>query len=299
MNLKKPAATIALTLFALSLLASAQTKHATATPTPAPAAATLPSQIDLEAAMTRTLGYDPNLSWEVVSIQPSVISGLVDVTVVMNKQQTVHLHFSPDKQLALVGDVIPFGPNPFADIRAKLRAADGPVMGSPTPAILLVEFSDLECPHCKAAQPIVEKLIADFPQVRYIFQQFPLPVSLHPWAAKAADYADCAGRAGNDGFWKFVDSVFENQDSLTADNADAKFKDLATAAGLGADKLAACAATKETEARVQKSLDLGRSVGVDSTPTVFINGRKVPAIASVPYDQLKQLVQFEIDHADK
>ena len=71
------------------------------------------------------------------------------------------------------------------------------------------------------------------------------------------------------------------------------------AAGLDPAAISACAATPETDARIKKSMDLGQSLDVSSTPTVFINGRQVLAIASIPYDQLKLLVQFEIDNAGK
>jgi protein-disulfide isomerase len=199
----------------------------------------------------------------------------------------------------VVGDVIPFGPNPFAPAREKLQAADGPSRGPQNPAILVVDFSDLECPHCKAAQPVVEKIVADFPQVRLVFQQFPLPPSLHPWAMKAALYADCASRADKDAFWKYVDSIFENQGGIALATADDKLKELATAAGFDADKIAACAAAPETEARVKKSMALGESLDVNETPTVFINGRRVKGIATLTPEQLKALVQFEIDHAGK
>lgn len=60
-----------------------------------------------------------------------------------------------------------------------------------------------------------------------------------------------------------------------------------------------CAASPETEARVKKSLALGQSMDVTSIPTVFINGRRVLAIATIPYGSLKELVQFEIDHAGR
>ncbi len=63
--------------------------------------------------------------------------------------------------------------------------------------------------------------------------------------------------------------------------------------------ISACSATPETEARIKKSMALGESLDVNSTPSVFINGRMVPAIANIPYEQLKALVQFEIDHAGK
>lgn len=249
--------------------------------------------------MKRTLGYDASLTWTIYDIHPSGIPGVCDILISINKQAAQHIYVHPEGQIAIIGQLIPFGPDPFVPVRAKLRAADGPARGPQTPAILMVEFSDLECPHCKAAQPIVEKLAADFPQVRIVFQHFPLPATMHPWAKKGALYADCAAQTGTAGFWKFTDSVFENQGAIALATADDKLKELATATGLDAEKISACAASPETEARVKKSMDLGQALDVNQTPTVFINGRRVIGIADIPYDQLKNLVQFEIEHAGK
>ncbi|HYL10990.1 MAG TPA: thioredoxin domain-containing protein [Candidatus Acidoferrales bacterium] len=278
----------------------ARRRPAAKSPAAAPAETKLPSKEDIEAGLQRTLGYDRSVGWEIFDIRPSIIPGVAEVIVSINKQPPNRLFISPDGQNAIVvGDIIPFGPNPFAPARAKLRAADGPALGPDAPVISLVEFSDLECPHCKAAQPILEKLASDFPQVRIVFQQFPLPASLHPWAMKAALHADCAAQTSTEAFWKFTDSIFENQGSIALATADDKLKELATAAGLDAEKIAACAAAPETEARVKKSMDLGQSLEVTETPTVFINGRRVKGVATIPYDQLKNLVQFEIEHAGK
>jgi protein-disulfide isomerase len=194
---------------------------------------------------------------------------------------------------------LPFGPNPFALARTKLQAASGPSRGGENPSIQIVEFSDLECPHCKAAQPVVEKLMTDFPQVRFTFQQYPLPATMHPWALKAAEYADCAGQTDKAAFWKYIDAIFDGQAGIALATADDKLKELAISSGLDADKIAACAAKPETEARVNKSHELGDALGVNQTPTVFINGRMVLGIGGIPYDNLKSLVQFEIDHAGK
>jgi protein-disulfide isomerase len=262
-------------------------------------AALLPTQEQVNSAMQRVFGYDAAITWNIIEIKASPIAGLADVFVSINKQAPQHIYFSPKEQLAIPGQLIPFGDNPFVATRQKLRAADGPTLGPKTPVIEIVEFSDLQCPHCKAAAPIVEKLAADFPNVRVTFQQFPLPASLHPWAMKGALYADCAGHSDKAAFWKYIDAIFENQGSIALATADDKFKELATATGLDANKLAACAESKEAQARVQKSLDLGQVVDVTSTPTVFINGRLVTAIANIPYESLKSLVQFEIDHAGK
>ncbi len=259
----------------------------------------LPTKDEVDAYMKRSFGYDPGVQWQIVNIRDSGVPGIAEIIVSVNRGEPYHLYFSAASQTAFVGQVLPFGPNPFAATRAKLQGIFGPSRGGQDPPIQIVEFSDLECPHCKAAQPIVEKLAADFPQVRFTFQQFPLPASLHPWAMKAAQYADCAGQMNKDAFWKYVDAIFENQGGIALATADDKLKELATANGLDAGKIAACAASPETDARVKKSLTLGEALNVGQTPTVFINGRTMLGIASVPYDSLKNLVQFEIDHAGK
>jgi protein-disulfide isomerase len=266
----------------------------------APATKTaLPTTAEVDTYMKRSFGYDPGVTWQVLDIRESPAPGIAEVIVSVNKGEPYHLFFSPSAQTAFVGQVIPFGPNPYAVTRAKLQGAFGPSVGGANPPIHVVEFSDLECPHCKAAQPIVEKLEADFPQVRFTFQQFPLPASLHPWAMKAAQYADCAGQMNKDAFWKYVDSIFENQGGIALATADDKLKELATAAGYDALEISRCAASPETDARIKKSMALGGTLNVNQTPTIFINGRAVLGLANIPYENLKNLVQFEIDHAGK
>ncbi len=191
---------------------------------PVSSATKLPSKEEVEAAMKRTFGYDSAITWEIIDIRPSAIPGLPELLVSVNKQAPTHIYLSPDRQSALVGSMIPFGTNPFAPARLKLQAADGPARGAATPVIYIVEFSDLECPHCKLAQPILEKLVTDFPQVRYVFQQFPLPATLHPWAMKAAEYTDCA-RTDKAAFWKYLDSIFENQGGIALATADDRLKE--------------------------------------------------------------------------
>lgn len=259
----------------------------------------LPSKELVDAALRRTLGYDPATSWVVYDVRQSEIPGVADILVSLNKQQPIHIYWDSSGQNAVVGQMLPFGPNPYGAIQAKLQGADGPAQGAQTPTIQMIEFSDLECPHCKSAEPIVKKLVADFPQVRLVFQQFPLPASMHPWAMKAAEYADCAGRTNTTAFWKYVDAIFENQGSIALATADDKLKELAATAGLDPQKISNCAATLESESRVKKSLELGQSLDVNQTPTLFINGRRVLGVADIPYDQLKNIVQFEIDHAGK
>jgi protein-disulfide isomerase len=251
----------------------------------------LPSEETVNAFMHEWFGYDPSLTWKIASIKPSEIEGLSDVNVLISGAQgpqPLKLYITPDGKHAITGDIMPFGAHPFADARKTLeKGVTGPAHGPADAPATVVEFSDLQCPHCKDAQPTLEKLMSEDKNVRVIFQSFPLP--MHDWAAKAAAYADCVGRASNDAFWKFIPSVYAAQGEITAANADEKLTGLADSAGVKRAEVAACAAKPETTSHVEKSVALGKELNVDSTPTFFINGRKIPA---VPYEILKKLVDF-------
>ncbi len=115
---------------------------------------------------------------------------------------------------------------------------------------------------------------------------------MHNWAAKGAAYAECVGQASNDAFWKFIAKTYETQGDITAENADAKLTALADAAGVKGAAIAACASTPVAAAHVEASVALGKSVNVTGTPTLFINGRSIGNVSSVPIDTLKGLVEF-------
>ncbi len=247
----------------------------------APAAAgttVLPSEDTVNSFLFQMFGYDPTITWKVNEIRPSEIPGLAEVAVVITNQQGPNpnrLLVSSDGKHAITGDVLPFGAKPFDDTRAKLeKGVSGPAKGPAKAVVTIVEFSDMQCPHCAKAAPAIEQLLAQEPAVHFVFQNFPLP--LHNWAEKAADYVDCVGRAGNDAVWKFIQKTFEEQTNITEANAEEKLKAIATASGANASEVAACAAKPDTKARVEASIALGKSLGVNSTPTVFINGRSLP-----------------------
>jgi protein-disulfide isomerase len=254
----------------------------------------LPSEETVNSFLKEMFGYDSQLSWKIADIRPSEAEGLAQVTIVMSGpkgQELSRFYVTADGKHALAGQLMPFGTDPFgADRKLLAKEANGPSRGPATAPVTVVEFSDLQCPHCKAAAPVLDKLLAEEPNVRFVFQNFPLP--MHDWAAKAAAYADCVGRASNDAFWKFVEGTFNAQGQITAANADEKLKAAADAAGVKGADIAACAAKPETEARVQQSVALGRAVRVTGTPAVFINGRGIENIGELPYDVLKNLVDF-------
>lgn len=259
----------------------------------------LPSEATVDSFLHEQFGYQSDMTWKIASIQPSQIEGLAEVTVVLANQQgqqLTHFYVGRDGEHALVGDMIPFGAKPFDPAKNALeKGINGPSRGPKDAAVTIVEFGDLQCPACKAAQPTIEALVAAEPQARFVFQNFPL--EMHNWAAKGAAYADCVGRASNDAFWKFVSKTYETQSEITAENADEKLTALADAAGVKGSEIAACATQPETKSRIDASIALGKKVDVSGTPSLFINGRKIGQFDARLSDVYKNLVDFAAKEA--
>lgn len=285
-----------LTVFIASGLAVAQASSAVKPAEKASAGTTanLPSEATVDSFMQQTFGYDSKVSWKIASIKPAAAAGLAQVDVILataQGQQTSRFFVTPDGKHAVIGDIIPFGVKPFEAAKKTLEnGITGPSRGPKDASVMVVEFGDLQCPACKAAQPAIEGLIAAEPNARFVFQNFPL--EMHNWAAKGAAYADCVGQASNDAFWKFVAKAYETQSDITAENADEKLTAIADGAGVKGADIAACASTPATKAHVDASLALGKAVAVTGTPTLYINGRTIGNVANVPAETLKGLVEF-------
>lgn len=258
--------------------------------------ANFPSESTVNSFLQDYFGNQQGVTWKILGIRPAKAPALADVAVLMSGpqgQQVIEFFVTPDGKHALVGELIPFGAHPFAETRQLLREkAVGPAKGPANSPVTIVEFSDLQCPHCKNAEPVVEKLLADEPTVRFVWENFPLPS--HNWAFKAASYADCIGRENKDAFWKFTKGVFDAQEQITEQNVNEKLTEIANTAGANGAQTAACAAKPETAERVGNSIALGKDVDVTGTPTLFINGRKIGNVTAAPYEYLKSIVDYDV-----
>lgn len=264
------------------------------------AASGLPSAATVEAFLKQMFGWNQQLTWKVAEIKKAEDPSMAEVTVLFNTpqgQQVGKILVTPNQRFAIVGDTMPFGADPFADAREKLKAVSGPSHGPKDATVTIVEFGDLECPACKAAQPNITKLMEE-PNVRLVFQNFPLE-NIHKWAMLGAKYIDCIGNANNDAVWKFISTTYDHQGEVTPENADEKLKGYSKDSGADAAATAACIAKPETEKHIRDSMALGEKLAVTSTPTVFINGRKINNFTSAPYDVLKQMVDFNATPASK
>jgi protein-disulfide isomerase len=166
-----------------------------------------------------------------------------------------------------------FAPDQVKNLDLSGAASKGPE-GAP---IVIVEFADFECPACGAARPVVEDVFENHPgQVRLIFKHFPL--GMHPNAEKAARASVAAQRQNK--FWEMYGLLFQNQTALSPENVEK----LAEKAGLD---LARFRADRDSEAvadTVARDRKQGEALQLDSTPTLFINGRKFPATTDFKQD---------------
>jgi protein-disulfide isomerase len=271
-------------------------------PDPANFNATSPTVDEVNSFLTSSWGYDENRIWQVQGVLKTPIEGVTKVYVAIadktgkDKPGTLLFWVMPGgKYMIALDQLFPFGAKPYADTRAKLQQqADGPSKGSASKELELVEFADFQCPHCKEAQPTMEKLATDFPQAHIVYQNYPLE-RIHPQAKLAAEYAVCVAKlGGNTAFFQFADAAFQGQDGLnTADGAALTLNSAVTKAGLDPAKVEACAKLPATGDEVEKQVKLAESLNINQTPTLVVNGRQVP-VGGVPYETVKKIVEYQI-----
>ncbi|MCL4397714.1 DsbA family protein [Patescibacteria group bacterium] len=168
---------------------------------------------------------------------------------------------------------------------------DSHFLGPENAKVTIVEFSDFECPACQAAQPAVAQMLDTYKNssVRFVYREFPLPS--HQYAFLAAETAEAAGLQGK--FWEMHDALFAAFES-SPDYAFDKDKAIGLAQSLGLDT-AKFAADLDSDAIRQKVLNDqadGNKVGIDATPTFFVNGTKFTGGQSI--DQFKQEIDFRL-----
>jgi predicted DsbA family dithiol-disulfide isomerase len=271
-------------------------------PDPANFTAASPTKETVQAFLRASWGYDENRIFQVQAIETTQVQGISRVTVLVEEKGTQQAQPSvlafltlPDgKHLVANDEILPFGAHPFENYREILmRDAKGPSRGPANAPLQLVEFSDFECPHCKEAQPTVERLLKDYPQAHFVSQVFPLR-RVHSEAEKAAEAGVCVAKlGGNDAFFKYTDAVYANQAQLTPEGSAAALSAAVKAAGVDEAKVKACVAEPSTKAAVDASLQVGAEVGVNQTPMLSVNGRLLP-LGGFPYDQLKKIIDYDL-----
>ncbi|MBI3091400.1 MAG: DsbA family protein [Candidatus Tectomicrobia bacterium] len=170
--------------------------------------------------------------------------------------------------------------------RLQVSADDDPSTGAANALITIIEFSDFECPFCSRSQPVLKQVLSTYAEkVRLVYRDYPLE-TIHQRGRPAALAANCANEQGK--FWEYHDLLFANQQKLS----DADLQGYAKQVNLDAGKFDACFAAKKYNAEIDHDIEDGRKLGVDSTPTFYINGRLVAG--AVSFNEMKKIIEEEL-----
>jgi len=252
----------------------------------------------LDAYIRHALVIPANVTMKIDDPKPAAAKGFQEVAVHLTFGQAskdLTFYVSDDGTHIFRGDLYDVRTSPFQAQLDKLKTDLSPSYGTPGAPAVLVIFSDFECPLCKQeAQTLKDHLLLTYPtQVRVYFKDFPLD-PIHPWARTAAIAGRCIFRENPKAFWDYHDWMYAHQEEIKPDNVKAKIMEFAAAKNLDAVQLGRCLDEKTTEGEVNASVAQGKSLGVDATPTIFLNGR--PLVGNVPWEQLKTIIDEELHY---
>lgn len=285
------------TTLAAALVLSASVAHAQQNTSPAGNAGSSSSsqtQKNIEAYLRNVYAFGPTVQLSAGPLKPTAVEGIletnIDVVIEGNKQ-TVKFYVSKDGKFLFRGDLSDMTKDPLAETRTQIQMNDAPSVGDNNAPVTLVEYSDFECPVCKKLHDVLRGVLPNYAgKVRLVHKDFPIE-QIHPWARTAAIAGRCAYQQNHATFWKMYDLIYDNQEVISPANAWTKVSDYAAQSGLNAETFKTCMASPEPGAAIDASRANGQLLEVSSTPTVFVNGRRmVGADQSV----LEQYINYEL-----
>jgi len=253
----------------------------------------------LEAYVRHLFVLKPEIKVQVSDPKPSQLEGFVAVVVhasLGDASQDFPFLVSKDGSKIVQAVVYDVNSNPFKPELAKLKTEFQPSLGTPGAPVVLVAFSDFECPVCKGeATMLRQNLLSAYPtQVRLYLKDFPLD-SIHPWARPAAIAGRCVFRQNASSFWSYYDWIYAHQAEITAPNLKDKVMEWAKGdKDIDVLQLGRCMDTKATEAEVDKNVAEGRALDINATPTLFVNGRRIPQ--AIDWTNLRGIIDYEIEY---
>ena len=291
---------------------SAQTNNA-----PKPAAAT--SQPD--AATSTTLSpelqqriehsvraqYDlpPEITISVGPAHPSDVAGFHTVTVILDgrgKQQKIDFLLSADDKTLARMTRMDLTHDVYAERASKVDLQGRPVRGNPDAKVTIVNYDDYQCPFCSRLHAtLTNEILPQYgDKIKIVYKDYPLP--MHPWAKHAANDANCLAKLSPAGFWEFADYVHANQREISGDkdltksvaSLDRVTLDLGKKNGADASALQACI-KDQPDAGLKASMKEAESMGVEATPTMFINGQKLEG--AVDADDVRAVLNEQLKAA--
>ena len=172
--------------------------------------------------------------------------------------------------------------------KPKVEVAYDParLRGNPKAPVVIVEFSDFQCPYCRSVQPTLKNLLAKYEgRVSLSYRDLPLR-DIHPQAQMAAEASRCAGEQGK--FWEYHDLLFENPNKLNREGLVEQARSLK----LDEKQFDSCLSSGKYKAQVEQDRQLGLRAGLTGTPGFFINGNMLSG--NLPQDSFEKVIQSEL-----
>jgi protein-disulfide isomerase len=291
--LKKALSLIA--ILAFSMLANdARGQQAAATAAKPASAAPTQTQKNIEAYLRNIYAFGPDVKVTVGPLTDAGVDGVLETSIevlIGENKENAKFYVSKDGKYLFRGEMSDMTKDPLAETRALIQMKDAPSMGDANAPVTLVEYSDFECPVCRNLHDALRGMLPNYTgKVRVVFKDFPIE-QIHPWARTAAIAGRCAYQQDPKAFWKMYDLIYDNQEVISAANAWTKVSDYAAQSGLNAETFKACMASPEAADAVNTSRANGVQVEVNSTPTIFVNGRRI--VGADPH-LLEQYINYEL-----
>jgi len=285
-----------LILLLICLGCSAQSPPASSTPAAASSAA---PGADITHAIEREVrahySLPPDVKVALGPLRSSEFSNYDALTVTFassTKKQEFEFLLSHDHKTLLRMTKMDLTTDPYVEIMKKIDVSGRPTRGNKDAKVTVISYDDFECPFCSRMHatlfPGLFKEYGD--RVLFIYKDYPLE-EIHPWAVHAAVDANCLGAQNADAYWDYADTLHGNQEAIKAkghDGWNAELDRLASAQGqrhnLDVPKLQACVKAQDEKA-VRASMKEGDGVGVEATPTIFVNGQKLDG--AVPAEDVR------------
>ncbi len=297
-----------LSAVALAAVAACASPDGTSSRAPGspPAATPPPSMPTQPAATIADIGRNieeyfakslsPDIDLEARNIAESDIQGWLQGTLAVNaggSAQEIGFLVTPDGRYFISGEVTDLTIDPLRAVSERIDLEGLPGRGPEAAAVTIVEYSDFQCPFCARGYRILEDevLPAYDGKVRFYFKHLPLK-SIHPWAEAAALATECAREQSEDGYWALYHAMFTHQQTLDEDNLRKAVRDYAVEAGLDGEAFTTCMEAENGLAQIELDIAEATEVGANSTPTFFINGRRLEG--AQPLENFQAIIDAEL-----
>jgi protein-disulfide isomerase len=209
------------------------------------------------------------------------------------RKQDLNFLVSKDHSSLIRMNKFDLNKDPYADTMSKINTSGRPTRGAKASKVVVVNFDDFECPFCsRMHQELFPEILKEYgDRITFVYKDYPL-VEIHPWATHAAVDANCLSAQNNDAYWDFADYIHSNQREISNEKTPAARLEaldrLTMLQGqkhsLDTVKLQSCIKAQD-ESAVKASMKEAEGIGVEATPTLFINGEKIDG--AVPPNELR------------